>query len=122
MSIFELYKEFPTEQSCLDKVFKDKYGNNPICPVCKRVGKYYPIKGRKSYVCYCGHQIAPLAGTVYSKSSTPLRTWFYLEYLLRNRDIPALRIEQLIGCSYKTAWRLRKAIRNANTTTLSNLS
>jgi len=36
--------------------------------------KHYRVKGRTAYPCErCGNHIYPLAGTIFEKSSTPLR-------------------------------------------------
>jgi hypothetical protein len=75
--------------------------------------KHYRVSGRKANACnHCGRHIYPLAGTIFSKSTTPLRTWFYILYLLLSTRglISARQIQRETGVTYKTAWRSRGQI------------
>jgi len=80
------------------------------CPKCDVTRKHYRVSGRKAYACnHCGRHIYPLAGTIFTKSTTPLRTWFYILYLILSTDgrISARQIQRETGVTYKTAWRSR---------------
>jgi transposase len=75
--------------------------------------KHYRVTGRKAYACnHCGHHIYPLAGTIFSKSTTPLQTWFYILYLMLSTggQLSARQIQRETGVTYKTAWRSRSQI------------
>ncbi len=66
------------------------------------------------YACeFCGTHIAPLSGTVFEKSTTPLRLWFYAMFLMINTrsGISAKQLQRELGVTYKTAWRMFKQIR-----------
>lgn len=106
---------YPDDNACLDYVFKQRFGN---CKVCKKCGvtdpKYYRVNNRKVYECQdCGYQISPLANTIFHKSSTSLRDWFYVIYLfsVAKNGVSAKEVERHLGCTYKTAWRMCKQIR-----------
>lgn len=72
----QFLSDFPTNDACLEYLFnKDKR----IC-ICGST-TFYRVKGRLSYVCRCGKQIHPLKGTIFEKSRTPLRAWFFIIYL-----------------------------------------
>src|SRR5690348_8926086 len=55
-----------------------------------------------------GNHIYPLTGTVFEKTTTPLRTWFYAMYLMGSTGcgISAKQIQRETGVTYKTAWRM----------------
>src|SRR2546421_390877 len=70
---------------------------------------------RQSYCCdRCGNHVHPMAGTIYEKSSTPLRLWFYAIFLMASTrcGISAKQLERELGVTYKTAWRMFKQIRS----------
>lgn len=52
----------------------------------------------------------PTAGTIFHKSPTPLRLWFYAMYLMAQTrcGISAKQIQRELGVTYKTAWRMFK--------------
>lgn len=54
-----------------------------------------------------------MAGTLFEKSSTPLRLWFYALYLVTKTraEISAKQLQRELGVTYKTAWRMRTMIR-----------
>ena len=76
--------------------------------------KHHGSPARPVYECdHCGFQISPMAGTIFEKSSTSLRTWFYAMYLMSATrcGISAKQIQRETGVTYKTAWRMFKQIR-----------
>ena len=106
---------FPDDDTCLDFMFKQAYGNMSACPKCGVVEpSYYRVRGRKCYECKdCGNQIHPLGGTIFHKSSTSLRDWFYVIYLfsVSKNGVSAKEVERHLGVTYKTAWRIAKQVR-----------
>ena len=71
--------EFPTEDSCLEYVKEKRWpGGKLLCVRCGVERKHYRVRGRTAYTCLaCGNFVYPLAGTIFHKSTTSLRTWFY---------------------------------------------
>ena len=113
-TINDFNKKYPTEASCLEKIFRDKHGHRSECPKCSKQAKYYKVKSKKAYSCeYCGHQISPLANTIFHKSSTSLKNWFYAIYLfsVSKNGVSAKELERQLGVTYKTAWRMGQQIR-----------
>lgn len=106
---------FPDDDTCLDFVFKQAYAEMPACPKCGVVDpSYYRVRGRKCYECKdCDNQIHPLGGTIFHKSSTSLRDWFYIVYLfsVSKNGVSAKEVERHLGVTYKTAWRITKQVR-----------
>ena len=113
-TIHQFNEMFPDEETCLDAVRDMLYPEGIACRSCQEVTAHYRLKGRKAYSCQgCGTQVYPLAGTIFAKSSTPLRSWFYAMYLMASTrtGISAKQLERELGVTYKTAWRMFKEIR-----------
>lgn len=91
-----------------------RFGDVHRCEKCGKPNQFYKIKGRKAYSCaFCRYQLYPLAGTIFEKSTTPLKDWFYAIYLMAQTrsGISAKQLERMLGCTYKTAWRMFHQIR-----------
>jgi transposase len=115
-SVKDFHAEFPSDASCLqyiaDQRLRDGVG---YCPKCKVDRKHHRVGNRTAYACdHCGHHFYPLAGTIFEKSSTPLKTWFYAMYLMGSTrcGISAKQVQRETGVTYKTAWRMFKQIRS----------
>lgn len=114
-TVEDLHKDFPDESTCLKYLFRIKYGIKPNCPECKKNTQFYPIKKRKSFACQkCGYQLSPAANTIFHKSSTPLRTWFYAIFLISksNQKITYHQLKNALGVTYKCAYRIGRKIKN----------
>jgi transposase len=107
---------FPDEDACLDWLMEQRCpGRITFCDECKVERKHHRIAGRKAYSCdYCGMMVSPQAGSIFHKSPTPLRLWFYAMYLMSATrcGISAKQIQRETGVTYKTAYRMFKQIRS----------
>jgi transposase len=117
-TIEQFNRMFPDNDSCLDWLMAQRYpGYMALCSYCNVERKFHRVKGknaRKQYSCdHCGTMIAPMSGTIFEKSSTSLRLWFYAMYLMSATrcGISAKQIQREVGVTYKTAWRMFKQIR-----------
>ncbi|MBN1375827.1 MAG: transposase, partial [Dehalococcoidia bacterium] len=100
---------FPDNDACLEWLKNQQYPNGIECPVCKKVTKHHKFKARPVYECdHCGHQISPLANTIFRKSSTPLKTWFEAMFWMATTRSghSAKELQRRTGVTYKTAWRM----------------
>lgn len=113
-SLLQFLADYPDEATCLREVFVDRYSQLDVCPSCKAETIFYRVTKRKCFACkYCGYQIYPLAHTIFHKSRTPLRLWFYAIYLFSTsrNGVAASELQRQLGVTYKTAWRMAKQIR-----------
>jgi transposase len=119
-SVQEFLNEFPDDEACLVWLWQNRYsedGTHAHCPKCDRereFKRYKTQQSRQSWTCLgCGHHIHPTAGTIFAKSSTSLRHWFYAMFLVSSSrcGIAAKQLERELGCSYKTALRMLHLIR-----------
>lgn len=106
--------DFPDDKACLAYLFKARWPQGVTCSKCGFATKHSPRSTQRAYACnYCGTLVFPTAGTIFHKSPTPLRLWFYAMYLMASTrcGISAKQLERELGVTYKTAWRMFKQIR-----------
>lgn len=115
-TIKQFNEKFPSDDACLQYMFEQGYGNMTACPKCGvSEAKYYRVRSKKVYECKdCGNQISPLADTIFHKSETSLRSWFYalFQFSVSKNGVSAKELERTLGVTYKTAWRMAKLIRS----------
>src|SRR5712691_6944268 len=111
-------QDFPTDNACLSRVMEMRFpGGMAKCDsehCAGAIRKHHHATGRTAYACdNCGHHLYPLAGTIFEKSSTSLRLWFYAMYQMGSTrcGISAKQIQRETGVTYKTAWRMFRQIR-----------
>ncbi len=114
-TITQFNNQFPDDASCLEWIMLHKYPNGIHCSFCGKITKHYRIASRQSYACdLCGHHVHPMVGTIFQKSTTPLRQWFYAMFLMSATrcGISAKQLQRELGVTYKTAWRMFYQIRS----------
>src|SRR6202521_2952004 len=115
-SMRDFNNEFPNDAACLEYVKEQRYPRGMAqCEKCAKEAKHHRVGNRTAYACQsCGNHIYPLVGTVFEKTTTPLKTWFYAMYLMGSTrcGISAKQIQRECGVTYKTAWRMFKQIRS----------
>ncbi|MAM69981.1 MAG: IS1595 family transposase [Gammaproteobacteria bacterium] len=116
LSVLQFFKQFPDDDTCLEHLMTVRYGKDRklACPKCEKASKFHKVSGRPVYSCqFCGHQISPMAGTPFHRSSTPLQKWFYAIYLFTTtrHGVPAKELQRQLSVTYKTAWRMGHEIR-----------
>jgi hypothetical protein len=114
-TINDFNEQFFDDDACLDWLMEQRHpGDVAPCSYCKVDRKHHRVVSKKAWACdYCGTYISPMAGTIFEKSRTSLRLWFYAMYLMSATrcGISAKQIQRECGVTYKTAWRMFKQIR-----------
>ena len=116
MTFLELIEKYPTEESIIKYFLTIRYPNGVECNHCGSPRVYQETKRRKVFSCgSCMSTFSPFKGTIFEKSSTDLRKWFYAIHLFLNgkKGISGLQLKREIGVTYKTAWRMLQQIRIA---------
>ena len=115
-TVADFNHEFPNDDSCLEHIKEQRWPDGITeCEKCGIERKHHRVTGRTAYACQvCGNHIYPLAGTVFEKTTTSLRLWFYAMYLMGSTrcGISAKQIQRETGVTYKTAWRMFRQIRS----------
>jgi transposase len=114
-TVADFNREFPNDDACLEYLKEERFPDGiTMCEKCGVERKHHRVNGRTAYACdHCGNHIYPLAGTIFEKTTTPLKLWFYAIFQMGSTKcgISAKQIQRETGVTYKTAWRMFKQIR-----------
>lgn len=114
LTIQQFFTLFPDDDTCLDHLFRTRFGEQVECKKCHRISKFYRITAELAYSCpWCGDHLHPMVGTPFEKTHTSLQRWYYAMYLFTatRHGVSAKELQRQFGCSYKTAWRMGHEIR-----------
>ena len=84
MTYFEFNEKFPTDKSILQHFRTIRYKNGLTCPYCgstQQVG----LRTDQPKLCNCNHchnTFSIFTGTIFEKSSTDLKKWFFAVHLV----------------------------------------
>lgn len=113
-SVREFFKRFPDDESCLEHIFKVRFGDRHVCKACGVDSSFHRMSNRRAWACAaCGDHIYPTAGTIFQDTRTPLQIWFYAIYLFvtTRHGVSGKELQRQLGVTYKTAWRIGHKIR-----------
>ena len=110
-------RDFPTDDACLEFLFKSRWPDGANCEKCQTITPHYRITGRPCYSCeHCGSHVYPMAGTIFEGTRfTHLRLWFKaVAYMAVTRcGISSRQLSRDLGVGVKTGWRMFHQIRKA---------
>jgi len=112
-TVKDFHKQFKNDADCLDYIFNQRFPDGGTCK-CGKSDCFHPVVGRRAYSCqWCGFQIYPTAGTIFHKSPTSLKSWFFAMFLMSasKNGVAAKELERQLGVTYKCAWRIAHQIR-----------
>jgi transposase-like protein len=116
LSFLTFQNLFHSEQRCWDYLVEKRWPRGFVCPSCSHTHFYF-IGQRYLFQCQkCRTQVSVTAGTIFHKTRTPLRKWFWAIFLAsqHKKGISALQLQKFLELkSYKTAWTMLHKIRQA---------
>lgn len=107
------YKKYPTNEKCLDKIYRMRWKNGYKCPRCdyNEAWEVVPYK----YKCRnCGYQTTVTAGTPFHRTHLSMLQWFKAIYYMsvRREQATAVELQSLVGIgSNKTALSVMNKIK-----------
>jgi transposase-like protein len=118
------FEKFPTEKAAIEYFLEIRCNGVLTCPHCGSIDYVYRNKGNLKLVqCHaCNNSFSPFSGTMFEKSRTDTRAWFYAITQLGINDrkgISALQLQRDIHMylgekpGYRTVWRMLHQIREA---------
>lgn len=114
-TIEDFNQDFPDDDACLEWLKNYLYPDGIFCRQCSMVTTHHRVSKRPCYACdRCGSHVYPMVGTIFEKSVTPLKLWFYAIFLISSTrcGISTKQLQRELGVTYKTAWRMFHAIRS----------
>ena len=115
-SLSQFQKAFSDEASCVAFLFKRRWPDGFVCPVCGK-RRVAALKSRPGlFECLdCGRQTSITAGTAMHRSRLPLTAWLWAAHLMttHSNGMSARQLEDQLGVTYKTAWLLTQKLRRS---------
>lgn len=118
-SLPQLLNFFKDEDTCIEFLEQQRWGDKPQCPHCGFDKKIY--RTNRGFKCTdCGKKFTVKVGTVFESSNIKLSTWFAAVYLCTNhkKGISSLQLSRDLNVTQKTAWfmlhRIREMMRKKN--------
>lgn len=116
MSLTQFQSLFATEEACILHLFSQRWPSGYVCPRCG-AERYSFHSVRKLYQCgECKYQVSVTAGTVFHKTRTPLKKWFWMIFLMTRQKsgVSMMSLQRMLDIkSYKTVWSMGHKIRKA---------
>jgi len=114
-NVMELEKQFSTEESCKAYLFRLRWPNGFVCPLCQAKGSWQATRGR-FVCCTCQHQTTVTAGTIFQNTRKPLTMWFRAAWHVTSQKngVSAMSLQRELGFgNYSTAWTWLHKLRRA---------
>ena len=105
---------FPDEDTARAWFERARWPSGPECPSCGTVNHSAWLKNARRWNCMaCRHQFTVTAGTPMHRTHLPLLTWAHAIYLIvaSSKGVSAMKLADMLGVSYGTAWHLGHRIR-----------
>ena len=116
-SFYKFMERFGTEEQCQKELIKLKYPYGYICKKCQCT-HYYQLHGsaKRARILQCQnckHQESITANTIFQKTRTPLKKWFYVMYKMSQskKGIAALQLSKEINADESTVLLMMTKIR-----------
>ena len=111
-SEIEFDRRFATESACYDYLFRLKWPDGFICSKCGH--QSYWISSKHIYICTrCESHFSLTANTIMHDTKKPITYWFKAMwwFTTRRSGVNAINLQELLGCSYMTAWSWLQKLR-----------
>jgi len=106
---------FSTERACIDYLFRQRWPQGFVCPVC-HARKGWRIGVDLIRCAACRYNVSVTAGTIFQGTRKPLKLWFQAVWYVTSQKFGgnALGLQRVLGFgSYQTAWTWLHKMRRA---------
>lgn len=117
MNIIQIYKQFPTNQDCINHLELVRWNGTPVCPYCKTDKSTKMQKGNRYHCYHCLTSYSVTVKTIFHSTKLDLQKWFLAITLVLNakKSLSARQLARDIEVNKDTAWRILMKIREAMT-------
>jgi transposase-like protein len=115
MGLLDFQERFPDDRGCCEYLVGIRFPNGFVCPRCGSAAAGR-VRTRALWQCHeCRHQVSVTAGTMFHRTRTPLREWFWAVLLTAKdkRGHSALQLSKELRIPYQRAWLMMHKIRAA---------
>lgn len=115
MNIIQVYKRFPTQESCLEYLENIRWEGKPTCPYCQSKNSTLMPKENRYHCNNCNTSYSVTVGTIFHKTHLDLQKWFLAVSLILNakKGISARQLGRDLEINKNTAWYMAMRIRKA---------
>jgi hypothetical protein len=115
-SLLGFQESFATEEACWEHLRRMRWPEGFLCPRCGHDQAWF-IRTRKVMDCQkCRAKVTVTAGTIFHKTRTPLRRWYWLIYRMATDKVgtSVAEMQRLLEIKdYKTCWLMAHKVRKA---------
>jgi transposase-like protein len=104
-----------TEHKCRAYLEQLRWPDGVVCPRCESIDTAR-LEARKKFYCRaCRYHFSVMSGTLFHGTHLPAWKWFLtITLMIESKDgVPANKLVDLLGVTYKTAWFVEHRIRAA---------
>ncbi len=113
-------RDFPDDEACLRWLWAERFAiggdvSQANCTHCGEITSHYRLTNRPAWSCErCGRHVYPMAGTIFERSTTPLRLWFraIAAMAVTRCGISSRALGRDLGVTVKTSYRMWHQIRS----------
>lgn len=115
MNIVSIYKQYPTEADCINRLEQVRWQGKPICPYCNSNNTSPLPKEQRHHCNNCNTTFSVTVNTIFHHTHLPLQKWFLAISLILNakKGISARQLARDLEVTKDTAWFLAMRIRKA---------
>ena len=116
LSLFELMRDFPTENEAITYLEQIRWGDTPCCTRCGATDKLTKQKKAGRYWCgYCRQYFNAWSNTPLEYGKVRLHKWIFAAYLLMTsrKGISSMQLGKELSITQKSAWYMLHRLRMA---------
>jgi len=115
MNIIQIFKKFPTQESCVKYLKNRRWNDRPICSYCASNNTNPLLKELRHHCNGCRKSFSVTVNTIFHHTHIPLQKWFLAISLIQNakKSISSRQLARDLELPVYTAWSMAHRIRKS---------